>query len=235
MPVNKGIIYESKVNSNLKKTNLQKKSFRGAKSNPNAPDCQLKYQGKDYNVEIKLDLYTDFGQGTLDYNLEKNKWILGGSKTKSAETFREILSSANVPDIVNKKWGPKGPPRKYSIPSKFFTKEDVKFDYDNFKETTIDIPNKAVSDYYASKDTYYIQIGGYGLYYMSEDVANLGVPELDLKLKLRFRIKRASSIPIYNYRFTTAIQVVKSSLVKSKYNLDDPDFLQSLSSRDANK
>jgi hypothetical protein len=228
---NKGFLYESKVNKNLKKYKLQKKTFQGAGADPNAPDAELTYQSKDYKVEVKLDLNVDFGQGSLDYDLKKNKWILGGATTKSAEQMREFLNSIDVPKLVNKKWGPKGPPRKFTVPPKMFKQSDVKYDYGNFKDTFVDIPGSAVADYYASKKTYYIQIGGYGLYYMTKDVAKLGVPKFDLKLRLRIRLKRGGSIPIYNYRFTTAIQAIKNSLKKSEFDLDDSDFLKALAAR----
>lgn len=229
---NKGFLYEEKINSDLKKYKLQSLSFSPAKSNPNAPDAEITYNKKDYKIEVKLDLDVDFGQGSLDYDLQKNKWILGGAKTASAEQMREFLTSIKVPQIVQKEWGKHGAPRRFTVPLKFFKKSDVDYDYKKFTNKFINIPKTAVANYYDSKQTYYIQIGGYGLYYMTKDIANLGVPELDLQLKLRIRLKRGGSNPIYNYRFTTAIIAEKNSLSKSKYNLDDVDFLKALKTRD---
>jgi len=232
---NKGILYERTLNDNLKKAGVQKKSFQPAGSDSNAPDAQITYQGQDYKVEVKLDLNVDFGQGSLDYDLgtlnKKGKgWILGGAKTASAEQMREFLTAIGVTKIVTREWGP-NPPRKFIVSPSQFKKTDVDYDYKNFKDKFINIPNDSVAKYYNSKDTYYIQIGGYGLYYMGRDKAKLGVPEFDLQLKLRIRLKRGGSTPIYNYRFTTAIQAVKGTLTKSDADLDDKDYLKALKAR----
>jgi len=228
---NKGFLYEEALNDSLKKYGLQSPSFQPAASNPNAPDAELLYNKKKHKVEVKLDTKVDFGQGSLDYNVKTKKWGLGGANTLAAAQMREFLTSIGVVDIVNKKWGSKGPPRKYTVPSSKYTSKDVEHDYAKFKDEFVDIPGSAVADYYNSKDTYYIQIGGYGLYYMGRDVAKLGVPSFNLKLKLRIRIKRGGSTPIYNYRFTTAIQAVSGTLTKSPFNLDDVDYLKALKAR----
>jgi hypothetical protein len=167
----------------------------------------------------------------LDYDLNNKKWILGGADTASAKQMREFLTAVKVPETVNQVWGPKGPPRKFTVPFSQYKQEDVDHDYKNFTDQFVDIPSDAVSIYYNTKDTYYIQIGGYGLYYMGKDPANLEVPKFTLGLKLRIRLKRGGSSPIYNYRFSTAIQAVNGTLSKSKYDLDTIDFLKALSAR----
>jgi hypothetical protein len=228
---NKGFLYEQVINKNLKAAGVQKKSFAGAGADSNAPDAEITFKGKDYKVEVKLDLNVDFGQGSLDYDLDNKKWILGGAKTASADQMREFLTKIGVPDLVNKEWGAKGAPRRYTIPTKQFKKEDVEYDYKNFKDFFVDIPRTAVANYYNSKKTYYIQIGGYGLYHMGKDVAKLGTEEFKLSLRLRVRLKRGGSMPIYNYRFTTAIQAVKNTLKKTDSNLDDKEYLKALAIR----
>ena len=226
---NKGFLYESKINKLLKKYKTQSSGFQGAGADPNAPDAEIIIKGIKYKVEVKLDLKVDFGQGSLDYDLKKNKWILGGAKTESAEQMREFLNSIKVPELVNKEWGKAGPPRKFTVPLDKFKPSDVKHDYANFKDRFIDVKASAVADYYASKKTYYIQIGKYGLFYMGKDVAKLGVPEFNPKLRLRIRLKRGGSVPIYNYRFSTALQAV--SLSKSDIDLENDKDLTAISAR----
>lgn len=223
---NKGFLYENKINKLLKQYKIQSQGFRGAGADPNAPDAEILVDGVKYKVEIKLDLKVDFGQGSLDYDLKKNKWVLGGAKTESAEQMRDFLNSIDVPKLVNKEWGKAGPPRKFTVPLDKFKKTDVDYDYANFKDKFIDVPSSAVADYYASKQTYYIQIGKYGLFYMGKDPAKLGVPEFKPKLRLRIRLKRGGSLPIYNYRFSTALQAV--SLNKSNVDLENKKDLKNI-------
>jgi len=184
-------------------------------------------------MEVKLDLKVDFGQGSLDYDLKKDKWVLGGSNTPAAEHMREFLESVGVLKLINstKGWGGLGPPRKFTVPLSQYKKEDVSYDYQHFTDKYIMISDSdAVANYYNKKKTYYIQIGGgYGLYHMGRDVAKIGTTEFNPKLRLRIRLKRGGSNPIYNYRFSTAIQAI--SLPKSKVNLDDKDFVKALVAR----
>ena len=229
MAANRGILYEQKINKILRREKAQGPNFEPAGSNSNAPDAEIRVKGNDYKVEIKLDTAVDYGQGSLDYNLIKKKWIIAGAKTESAIQMAEFLSSIGVEKIVNKEWGRKGPPRKFTVDPKKFTKKDVDFDYANFKDFFVHIPSDSVSKYYNSKNTYYMQIGGKkGLYYMGSDPAGLGVPEFKLKLKLRVRLKRGGSIPIYNYRFSTAIQSIAGTLSTSNKDLEDVKFVKQI-------
>ena len=95
----------------------------------------------------------------------------------------------------------------------------VRSDYFRFKDGFLTIPSSALHSYYAAKQTYYIQIGGYGLYYMAANPANLPVPQFNPGLRIRIRLKRGGSSPIYNYRFTTALQIT-SKPPRSKFDID---------------
>lgn len=237
MPDNKGILYEAAVNKALKASKLQSLSFRPAGSDSNAPDAMLTIGVKDYKVEIKLDMAVDFGQGSLNYDTSKKKWTLGGADTESAEQMREFLEAVGVPRIVNRVWGPKGAPRKGTVPLTKFKQSDVDWDYKQFTDTFVDIPSDAVTNYYNVKKTYYIQIGGgkHGFYYMGRDLANIGCSKFNPRLRLRIRIKRGGSFPIHNYRFSTAIQAVSNSLAKSNMSLDNIDDLKAIRARNGKK
>ena len=140
--------------------------------------------------------------------------------------MRELLNAVGILRFVNSKWGSKGAPNKGTIPSKSFTEDMVKSDYARFKDAFLPISTSALWDYYATKKTYYIQVGGYGLYYMKSNPANLPIPQFNPKLRIRIRVKRGGSKPIDNYRFTTALQVTTKPS-KSPYDLDrDVVFLK---------
>lgn len=212
-----GFAYEQSIYSKLNSKKLVPSGFRPAGSDASAPDAKFIYKGKPYNLELKLDLKADYGQGSLDY--VNGQWMLGGAKTKSAQEMRSLLRSVGIENFANKKWGPKGAPNKGTKDPKTITKEDVASDYRRFKDEFLAIGSSALHSYYASKNTYYIQIGGYGMYYMAQNPAQLDIPQFNPNLRIRIRLKRGGSTPIYNYRFTTALQIVGRPS-RSKYNLD---------------
>ena len=214
-----GFLYETKIHKALKAQNLVPPGFTPAGSDANAPDAMFMYGGKDNKLEIKLDLKADYGQGTLSYDPKTKKWGLGGAKTAAAQEMRELLNAVGILRFVNSKWGSKGAPNKGTIPSKSFTEDMVKSDYARFKDAFLPIDSSALWNYYATKQTYYIQVGGYGLYYMKSNPANLPIPQFNPKLRIRIRVKRGGSRPIDNYRFTTALQVTTKP-PKSPYDLD---------------
>ena len=222
-----GFAYEVKLYEKLKKANLVPSGFgRPAGSDSNLPDGMFHRKGKDYKFEIKLDLKADFGQGSLEYDVAKKKWILGGAQTDSGMAMRKFLESMRVAEIVNTHWGPKGPPMKAVVPLKDFKQKHVDHDYKHFTDTHVSIKSEAVENYYGVKHTHYIQIGKFGMYYMLRDIAGLKIPRFSPQLSLRIRLKRGGSHPIYNYRFSTAIQV-KGTIAKSPVDLDeDVQFLR---------
>lgn len=221
-----GFLYEKKLNDKLKKAGLEDKSFQSAGSDKNAPDALLTYQDQDYKLELKLDLKVDFGQGSLVWDV---KWTLGGGDTDSSKQMQEFLTQIGALKIVNRVWGPKGAPRKGTVPLDRFMEEDVDSDYRRFRDEKISVSSDAIANYYASKKTYYIQIGGKGLYYMGKDPANFGCKEFKPDTILRIRLKRGGSHPIYNYRFSTALRI--SMLEPSNIDLDDEKDLMAIAAR----
>lgn len=218
-----GFIYETKIHNALKSKKLVPPNFSPAGSDPNAPDAMFIYNSKKYKLEVKLDLKADYGQGTLDYI--NGKWVLGGAQNQAAEEMRSLLKGVGIENFVNSRWGPKGPPNKGTKDNKFITKQDVDSDYRRFTDSFLQINSSALWAYYGSKQTYYIQIGGYGMYYMASNPAGLDIPQFNAGLRIRIRLKRGGSTPIYNYRFTTALQVT-SKPKKSNEDIDrNVDFL----------
>jgi len=198
------------------------RGVKPAGPDPSRPDAVFLYNKVSHNLEVKLDLATDYGQGTLEY---KNGWVLGGANTPAAEEMRNILNAVGTVQFTNTSWGYQGAPNKGTVDNNDITEEMVREDYRRFKDKFLSVPLSSLFNYYAAKGTYYIQIGGYGMYYMAANPANLPVPRFNGAMRLRIRLKRGGSTPIYNYRFTTALQVVQKP-TKSKFNIDESmDFL----------
>jgi len=219
-----GFLYEERIHNKLKAQGLAPSGFSPAKSNPNAPDAQFIFGGRSNNLEVKLDLAADYGQGTLNYS--NGIWSLGGAETPEAGVLRDLMRGVGIEAFVNSEWGPKGQPFKGNVSTEKFTQEMVTSDYARFGDRYKVIPSSALHSYYATKGTYYIQVGGYGLYYMASNPLNLPVPQFNPGLRIRIRTKRGNSVPINNYRFTTALQVTTKP-GKSPYDLDRSlDFLK---------
>ena len=229
-----GFLYEGRVFNKLKSKNLVPPGVTPAGANPNKADAVFLYKKVPHNLEIKLDLATDFGQGTLNY--KNGAWELGGVQEftkagkpiagfEAAEEMRNILNAVGAVQFTNTSWGYQGAPNKGTVENKDLTVAMERDDYRRFKDKFLSVPLSSLFNYYAAKNTYYIQIGGYGMYYMSSNPANLPVPQFNGSMKLRIRLKRGSSTPIYNYRFTTALQVIQKP-TKSKFDIDSSmDFL----------
>ena len=221
----RGFLYEGRVFNKLKSKNLVPLGVKPAGPDPSKPDAVFLYDKVAHNLEVKLDLATDFGQGTLEY--KDGAWNLGGANTPAAEEMRNILNAVGTVQFTNTSWGYQGAPNKGTVENKDITEEMVREDYRRFKDKFLSVPLSSLFNYYAAKNTYYIQIGGYGTYYMASNPANLPVPRFNGAMKLRIRLKRGGSTPIYNYRFTTALQVVQKP-TKSKFDIDNSmDFLAS--------
>ena len=214
----RGFLYEGRVFNKLKSKNLVPSGVKPAGPDPSKPDAVFLYDKVAHNLEVKLDLATDFGQGTLEY--KDSAWNLGGANTPAAEEMRNILNAVGTVQFTNTSWGYHGAPNKGTVENKDITEEMVREDYRRFKDKFLSVPLSSLFNYYAAKNTYYIQIGGYGMYYMAGNPANLPVPRFNGAMKLRIRLKRGGSTPIYNYRFTTALQVIQKPS-KSKFNIDE--------------
>ena len=220
----RGFVYEQAIHNKLKAKGFTPKGFTPAKSNPNAPDAKFFYQGSEYNLEVKLDLAADYGQGTLNY--VNGVWVLGGATTAEAEVLRDLMRGVGIEQFANNEWGPQGVPFKANTPTEQFTQEMVTSDYSRFKDRFKVISSSALHSYYAAKGTYYIQVGGYGLYYMASNPAGLPIPQFNPAFRIRIRTKRGGSVPLNNYRFTTALQVTTRP-GKSSIDIDrNLDFLQ---------
>lgn len=219
-----GFLYEGRVHNRLKAKNLVPRGFTPAGSDPNAPDAMFIRNGVNHKLEVKLDLKADYGQGTLEYS--NGVWRLGGADTAAAEELRGLMRAVGIESFANSQWGPKGAPFKGNVDTANFTQEMVTSDYQKFKDGFLTIPSSALHSYYAAKGTYYIQIGGYGMYYMAANPARLPIPQFNPGLRIRIRIKRGGSVPINNYRFTTALQITTRPGISS-YNIDNSvDFIE---------
>ena len=223
----RGFLYDGRVFNKLKSKNLVPSGVRPAGPDPSKPDAVFLYDKVAHNLEVKLDLATDFGQGTLEY--KDSAWNLGGANTPAAEEMRNILNAVGTVQFTNTSWGYHGAPNKGTVENKDITEEMVREDYRRFKDKFLSVPLSSLFNYYAAKNTYYIQIGGYGTYYMGRDPAGVSrlteMIKFNGSLKLRIRKKGSSSKP--NYRFSTALLIDKKP-TKSTFDITQSDSIDFL-------
>jgi len=245
-----GFAYEDYLFKSMQNIGLVPPGFAPAGSSNALPDLKLRVHGPGKNpldslgrfnssgyassrtqnlkIEIKLNSAADFGQSGLKWTPGRN-WYLSGSSSVEAQQMRSLLSTLGVDDRVNLVWGKNGPPKKFtaSQTGSLMKPVDYESDIKLFKDVIMngsDAPQPStLFNYYAAKETYYIQIGGLGLYYMQSDPANLakvGVKKFDGTLKLRIRRKPSGSrTEPWNYRFSTALLIDRKPS-PSQFSLD---------------
>lgn len=239
-----GFMYEDKLYYQYKQIGLVPSTFVPAGAANDLPDLMmdvapsLKSSGggpgkpkKRIKVEVKLDTAADFGQSGLKCR-PGGEWYLDGQDSPEGRQMRALLNAMRVPQIVQRVWGPAGRPRIYEHvgPAKNMSQRDLEYDRENFKDIILkggDAPSvNTLFSYYGTKQTHYIQIGGYGLYSMAGDPAGLGsigVKKFDGTLKLRIRRKPSGSrTEPWKYRFSTALLIDKKPSL-SGFNLDVSD------------
>ena len=189
---------------------------------------------KTIKLEVKLNTAADFGQSGLKCR-PNGTWYLDGQDSPEGRQMRALLTAMGVPRIVQGEWGGAGRPKIFSHPgtAASMPQRDLDYDREHFKDIMLkgsDAPQlQTLFTYYGTKDTNYIQIGQYGLYYMAADPAGLstlGVKKFDGTLKLRIRRKPTGSrTEPWKYRFSTALLIDKKP-TPSDFDLDEvPDPL----------
>lgn len=205
---NKGDTYEEKIRKICVKKGITLKKFRrggaGAKS-----DIEFVHKGKTYILEVKVDTKADYGQKTFRWNNNTWKWSLNDKVT-------QMYTKLGVLDLIQNK---KITPRLFTIIREKLTQEDKTFDQKSF-EQSIDIDTEKLFSYYSQKNCHYIQIGGYGFYYLDKDILNLQVPQFDGKLRLRFRAKTIHSVPLWNYGYYAVLKVNKPP-TRSSFDIEE--------------
>lgn len=223
-----GNIYKTKINRILKSAGLQPKNFSPKKNDPNSVDSVVIIREQNYNIEIKRNLAdVDFGFAYLTYNPNNNRWLIAGAN----DSMNDILEANKISEEINQKWSHLGSPKLFTVDKSKFTFKDAYYDFNTFKPFFIRIPSDSISKYYNGKNTYYMQIGGRGLYYMNANIARIpNLVELKMEVRLQIRLKRNRSNPANDYTFSVAMRAVLGTLVNTEYDLEDQTFLTTLSS-----
>ena len=215
--------YEQLVVDALETEGIQG-SMPEAHADATGPDAEFVIDGEPYYLEIKLNTKAQMGDKAVGYSPKTGKFTLS-KKAYDDEVYKQIGKTLKAGEQAIKNWlmALRDPVRPGSMAwekddinalnwrttsRKFFPAQEAglqnaaSFGYGAGKEK-IELPSNFVNKMYNSKDIYYIQIGGKGLYYMGEDKANLFPPDSDvgefggeITLELRPRANARNKINI---------------------------------------
>ena len=197
----RGLKYELKVFNTVKSANIEglnvgDKPTAGF-SNQGAGDLEASYNGKPFNIEIKLSTKEQMGGGSFRYDYVTKQFtpakhmepedldlLLSACREKSISLDRYI-EAARILEPVEYHKNISGVPIKVSkdarneLKSRGFLRDINK----NIK-TGINF----ITNHYNRKGVYYIQIGGSGLFYMGMNPINLPIPELKAEIQIEMRL-----------------------------------------------
>jgi hypothetical protein len=251
--VNKGLTYEATVKRAVTRAakdikDLNVSSIVGGGNQNDIADLLINYKKVRYGIEIKLDSRAPLGNpAVIDYYHNQSKFVV---KDTSKDASLDPAASKFIIDAMGKKrssyaafinYVQKSAPQEYHQTVNGFPVQCVKDTWDAAKSGNLlkDLNNSLrydmsiVSTYYASKNTYYIQIGGAGFFYLSKNPMNLPIPQLRGEVVIEVRAKSRGAKP----RVGLGITVVTGVLVAiprlmtknvSPYSLDNPDDVKTL-------
>lgn len=223
--MNKGFLYEKRIFDIMKQNNLVSEKFinqQPAGCDNTRPDMVLVINNQDVNFEIKKSLKSQAGGTSIRYANndfefvkpisgvpEDNVYELLRSKEKDILKFLDHNSVDKIPFTTTKSMWNSSVKKGLLKPINSSIECDMSF----------------IENHYSQKNTNYIQIGNHGLYYMTEDFLNLGVPKLSGKMKLEIRLTRGGSFLNKNKirvcHASLRAQARITNIVKSKFNLEE--------------
>ena len=242
---NEGCTYEKKVISVLNRSPIAG-TIKKSDCRSTSVDADININGALYNVEIKSSPRAQMGGGTFSYD-GKNTFAPTKENDGSTEEITDLIKQAlldNKADIDE---------------MLFFLKNQKPQDVQNrivgfplvsthtawhLAQTKNKLVNLKVSaninwirNFYTKKGVDYIQIGGAGLFYLSDNPANLPIPQLDGEVDLEIRTAANGARP-RKYGKNKLTYLVAGGFLRvqarlrtsssSPYSLDNPQSIQNM-------
>lgn len=187
MSLNRGQLYEIKIFNELKKNNNIPQHITKVEE-IEGQDITVFNRSGESGIEVKLSLNSAFGSGTLkfDYNNKKSPWYLletdiddENDEVVPKNIISKIAKKYKLAEKVNKHWYtdngnyfPLYLEETNTKPIKNITLipkgKRGKQDFEVLHEFKINCSKDDIVDYYTSKGSYYVQIGGKGLYWFGK-------------------------------------------------------------------
>jgi hypothetical protein len=231
-----GFAYETTVIKALRQAKATGNITKGAGASAAAADADMNIFGNIFDVEIKLNKNAQMGGSSVRYNkagginlvkqLEEDTESLlikaVKSKSKELNSLLDYLAQQD-PNQVNA--------RAIKFPMTC-TRDawDSAAQAKKLVNAIVPLTANFIAKHYAKKGIYYIQIGGAGLFFLSENPANLPVPKLQGNVNVEIRSARSGT-----KQLASGLKVVSGGIrvqgrLKTKnqspYTLDDPKSIK---------
>ena len=236
--------YEETIVNNIIASGHVGNILQPALNNANLPDCDILINDNIFNIEIKMNMSSQMASVTVRYDAETNTFSFK-DETKLNIKDSEVIKSILLPkaqyinellDFIHSK-NPQIP-RKLSVtvPADIWLEAVKKGMIKNIGAVVKDQSLDFLFTHYKNKNIPYIQIGGYGLYYMYDNPANLPIPQLSGKMNIEIRMIRAGSggklddrgIKIASCQLRCSGRLSEIHNEKSPYTLDDVQSIKDL-------
>jgi hypothetical protein len=237
MATQQGFLYETNAYNALRKPIIHKDISDGtpAGASHDKPDLTIKVGRTSSGVELKNQ---PTAAGSLVLQFHDGKWNFGPTDGNVEKEFlRDLGTKAGVLKILNKNWT--NPVLQYDENGKKIYVGAKKSDayrkdlaaFGAFPQTVryIDVPTKAISDYYNAKETFYLNVGTHGFFMFGSDPLGISAKLTKLRLpklpnfaasgsattKIRIRVQDKSG----SYQIAFTLQFGMTSSQKSPYNI----------------
>lgn len=234
MAAQQGFQYEKNASDLLKKYKIVPERFVPAGAGHDQPDLKIMKPGTSTTSGCELKISAaSAGSLVLKYDSsdKKNPWKFGDIKSTEDEKLfiRDLAYEVGVFDIIKTTW--KNVPAKRNKDAEwkaFFGNMTSQQMYERDKKLFQDIkgaiPATKIEEYYAKKDTYYVNVGTHGFYLMGrtnplklKDVPRFGTAA-NATYRARVQYKGSG-----NYQFTFEMQFSIPAASKSPFNIAPVD------------
>jgi len=243
MALNKGYEYEKRVIEVLKQTGIVGNIHSAAGASSAVADADFKISDKIYNLEVKMDHRAQMGGVII--RVDPNVGLIELAKQDlDADTEKLVIENVEnkMKDIKKlltflRKQEPKELQKNIlSVP--FTVSVDAwqaAVSKGLVKSINRKISNsvKFITDHYKEKQTFYMQIGKSGLFYLDKNPAKLPIPQIKGGLNIEMRVspsgpRENKTFGVQTYNITLRAQGRLDFKGKSSYTLDDPKSINIL-------
>lgn len=186
-------------------------SMEVAHADATGPDAEFVVNGNPYFLEIKLNSNAQMGDTAVRYyparSQDRFELAKPAALDEEAQTIVFAALDRKEQDILNwvealrdparpasEKWVDNAEKSALGFQTTYRRYQDAKASglllkagAGYGKATPITAPANIIKKLYASKNVYYIQIGGKGLYYLESNPANLPIPPFDGEINIELR------------------------------------------------